>query len=155
MCLVASNYDLHWAAGFIDADGCFTKNKTIVVCADQKDMEPLLKLQQLFGGVVFPYKIKAGSYYRWYKYADEAAVIMSLLYPLMTERRKARIKELLSVHANKKPRSYHNIIKTHCPQGHPYSGDNLRLKKSGGRECRTCQRSQKLKYYNAKKLKGA
>ena len=37
-----------------------------------------------------------------------------------------------------------NAAKTHCPQGHPYSGWNLRLKSSGRgwvrRVCRTCER---------------
>jgi hypothetical protein len=30
--------------------------------------------------------------------------------------------------------------KTHCPKGHPYSGDNVRLKPGGGRVCRQCSR---------------
>ena len=33
-----------------------------------------------------------------------------------------------------------NAAKTHCPKGHPYSGDNLYLSPRGDRECRTCQR---------------
>lgn len=32
--------------------------------------------------------------------------------------------------------------KTHCPQGHPYSGENLLLTRQGWRCCRTCARSQ-------------
>lgn len=35
-----------------------------------------------------------------------------------------------------------NARKTHCPQGHPYEGDNLRLT-SKGRECWICVRKQK------------
>lgn len=31
-------------------------------------------------------------------------------------------------------------LRTHCPQGHPYSGDNLYLPKRGGRQCRACRR---------------
>lgn len=31
-------------------------------------------------------------------------------------------------------------IKPHCPQGHPYSGDNLILSKEGYRSCRVCAR---------------
>ena len=32
--------------------------------------------------------------------------------------------------------------KTHCPKGHPYSGDNLIIvKKTGHRICRTCRRA--------------
>ncbi len=36
-----------------------------------------------------------------------------------------------------------NRAKTHCPQGHPYSGENLVITKGGrGRECRTCKRAR-------------
>ena len=31
----------------------------------------------------------------------------------------------------------HNLDKTHCPAGHPYSGDNLRMEGTR-RRCRTC-----------------
>ena len=30
-------------------------------------------------------------------------------------------------------------LKTHCPHGHPYSGDNVLRKKDGSRACRTCK----------------
>lgn len=33
-----------------------------------------------------------------------------------------------------------NKSKTHCPQGHPYSGANLRVTASGDRKCRECDR---------------
>lgn len=32
--------------------------------------------------------------------------------------------------------------KTHCPQGHPYSGENLYTSPNGRRECRTCWRER-------------
>ena len=32
----------------------------------------------------------------------------------------------------------HQTIKTHCPHGHPYAGDNLYITKAGGRQCKTC-----------------
>jgi hypothetical protein len=32
----------------------------------------------------------------------------------------------------------YNRIKTHCPQGHPYSGYNLIIRCDGKRDCRTC-----------------
>lgn len=31
-----------------------------------------------------------------------------------------------------------NAAKTHCTNGHPLSGDNLRISKRGWRECQTC-----------------
>lgn len=31
------------------------------------------------------------------------------------------------------------LNKTHCPQGHPYEGENLVLERDGSRKCRKCQ----------------
>jgi hypothetical protein len=33
-----------------------------------------------------------------------------------------------------------NNAKTHCPSGHPYSGDNLYIEPTGGRKCRECNK---------------
>ena len=38
-----------------------------------------------------------------------------------------------------------NIVKTHCPQGHEYAGDNL-LRYSGRRACRTCEKAKQARY---------
>ena len=38
-----------------------------------------------------------------------------------------------------------NARKTHCPHGHPYAGENLRLNPDGSRGCRTCERLQRRK----------
>lgn len=32
--------------------------------------------------------------------------------------------------------------KTHCPQGHPYAGENLIIQPGGGRRCHTCQQAR-------------
>lgn len=34
---------------------------------------------------------------------------------------------------------HYNAKKTHCPQKHPLSGENLRVDKRGRRSCRACQ----------------
>ena len=34
-----------------------------------------------------------------------------------------------------------NARKTHCPQGHPYSGENLKIRPAGERQCRICKRA--------------
>jgi hypothetical protein len=44
-----------------------------------------------------------------------------------------------------------NRRKTHCPNGHPYSGDNVRVEKRGGRSCRACCRSRELARYRVEK----
>lgn len=41
--------------------------------------------------------------------------------------------------------------KTRCPQGHPYDGDNLRLRADGRRRCAACYRSRAAAARAAKK----
>lgn len=36
--------------------------------------------------------------------------------------------------------------KTHCPKGHPYSGDNLIIRPNGHRRCRTCKNTKSIKW---------
>lgn len=38
------------------------------------------------------------------------------------------------------------VAKAHCPFGHPYLGDNLVIKKSGGRTCRDCANRRNREY---------
>lgn len=46
--------------------------------------------------------------------------------------------------------------KTHCPYGHPYSGDNLRVNpKTGARSCRTCEREGGRRYRERQRAKVA
>ena len=45
-----------------------------------------------------------------------------------------------------------NARKTHCPSGHPYSGDNLYVDPDGKRECRTCRRKYSKKYSAKRKM---
>jgi hypothetical protein len=45
------------------------------------------------------------------------------------------------------------LLKTHCPKGHPQSGDALYARNDGGRECRTCRRVRGLRKRIARKTK--
>jgi hypothetical protein len=44
-----------------------------------------------------------------------------------------------------------NAEKTHCPKGHPLSGDNLYASPTGARYCRTCQRAKHKRRNQARK----
>lgn len=44
-----------------------------------------------------------------------------------------------------------NKLKTHCPKGHPFSGDNLELLRGGGRRCRQCGRDRAREYARRKR----
>lgn len=43
-----------------------------------------------------------------------------------------------------------HAAKTHCPQGHPYAGDNLKINSKGSRECRICARKTAREYARRK-----
>ena len=47
-----------------------------------------------------------------------------------------------------KTRAAANSKKTHCPQGHPYKGDNLYLTPEKGRSCRECRKEAQKRYRN-------
>ncbi len=42
--------------------------------------------------------------------------------------------------------------KTHCPAGHPYSGENLGITKAGGRFCRECGRQKAREHHRLRSL---
>lgn len=44
----------------------------------------------------------------------------------------------------------HQSLKTHCPQGHPYTLDNLLPSKTGRRACRECNRVRAREYQRKK-----
>lgn len=44
-----------------------------------------------------------------------------------------------------------NLAKTHCPAGHPYAGDNVRVRRDGARVCVTCKRAADREAYRASK----
>jgi len=140
--------DIHWSAGFIDGEGSFCKHgHTIGVSAVQKDEWHVRKLESIFGGSVALYRRNNGeSYWRWTLYGSSAAGIMMTLYSLMSPRRREKIEELLKWWKAKGLRGSFNRQKTHCPKGHEYSGENLILKKNGGRDCRACQNLSSREY---------
>lgn len=49
----------------------------------------------------------------------------------------------------------HAASKTQCPQGHPYSGDNLYINPSGDRLCRECNRTRARAHHARMKAQAA
>lgn len=45
-----------------------------------------------------------------------------------------------------------NASVTHCPSGHPYSGENLLVNNRGQRQCASCKRSYNDKYRGRRKM---
>lgn len=46
----------------------------------------------------------------------------------------------------------YNKRKTHCPQGHPYSGENLYVSSRGDRQCVTCRQATSTRHRKGKDL---
>ncbi len=97
--------ELHWAAGFLDGEGCFSHNRPgepVLTACQASDPELLMRLHKLFGGNV--YKRKPEHYgkltrkeiYEWRCHGVKAVGAMMTLYSLMSMRRKTRIRELIA-----------------------------------------------------------
>ena len=68
------------------------------------------------------------------------------------EERRQRAKVTLAAHrpirpkraplfGPKRPRGFNMIVKTHCPQGHPYTHENTHVNQAGSRVCKTCKKA--------------
>jgi hypothetical protein len=90
-------------------------------------------------------------FYSWVLYrASDMVPRLEALLPFFGERRAAKAREVLEVARKIVPRNE----RTHCPQGHPYSGDNLilepivrraangELRHYTARRCKTCRDRQ-------------
>lgn len=52
------------------------------------------------------------------------------------------------------PSAFH-AKQTHCIHGHPFSGDNLIIRKSGGRDCKECKRNRQKMNLNNSAISGS
>lgn len=71
------------------------------------------------------------------------AMVMSRGYLVKQCKICRRIQQVakLAKYRETTPRKPHaSTVKTHCPKGHPLSGDNLIINSKGARVCKTCQR---------------
>ena len=80
--------DLGWAAGFLEGEGYFSKGKSCIsVQASQVQLEPLTKMQKLFGGSIHKYSQKnrpnCNDFYKWGVHGETAEAVMKLLFPLV------------------------------------------------------------------------
>lgn len=60
----------------------------------------------------------------------------------VTHRENMRRSPLLASPGDTPACAIYQLRKTHCPSGHPYAGDNLGVRASGGRYCRQCARER-------------
>lgn len=145
---------LNWVSGFLTGEGSFNHNGGAVsVAAAQKEREPLEWLQATVGGSITWNKRKrfgSNGIWVWQLCGDAAAELMQALLPTLqaqSPRRAARIEQVLAARASSK----WNKWKTHCNNGHPLSGTNLRVDRHGARICKACQAAAQRAYYQRRK----
>jgi hypothetical protein len=143
-----SALDIGWAAGFIEGEGCFDFSKTSScrVRVSQIQRAPLDKLVELFGGSIWVAKRYVNRHgpqvvWTWTAYGQTAAGLAMTLWPLLSPNRRTQINKMLALWRAVLPWKRY---RAHCPQGHAYTAENTRIRKSArgtSRYCRTCNNS--------------
>ena len=155
--------DIYWAAGFLDGEGWFVNQRSMpVIKAKQNNPELLYRLQNIFGGEVNPKReIKSGKYKgnffgEYYLGTDRAAGIMMILFPLMSQKRKEEIKEVLGVWKAKPLRSTKTIERFgKCAKGHEWIEENINTIERNGKlvqRCNLCILEAKRNWHNKNKI---
>lgn len=85
--------DIAWAAGFLEGDGYFGKNRTTLeVSATQKTAWPLERLQEMFGGTLGQVTkqglSRGNTYWRWRISGNNARRCWFLVRDWMSPRRQ-------------------------------------------------------------------
>lgn len=151
--------DIYWAAGFLEGEGSFMKNRnkndcgTIIVSCSQVQKEPIDKLLFIFkcGNISF-YERKNSNkkwsdVYIWRAYGEYAEDIMKLIYPIMSEKRKDQINTCLSWYALRHGKNFQKSGRKTCRSGrHEWTNENTFIDSRGKRTCRLCDRETKNRW---------
>lgn len=99
----ATLVDIAWAAGFLEGEGHFRRSfgsrdhyGTEYVAAAQVNLEPLLRLQELFGGSISTKnrtKWGLGYIYQWQVSGHRARVVMKAVAPHLSLRRSEQVRK--------------------------------------------------------------
>lgn len=103
-----TNEDLHWLAGLLEGEGCFTLHKSKKrlypkMQINMNDRDVIERVAELIGkNVGGPY---GTGFYTVQIVGRQAIELMEVLKPLMMSRRKARIEEVIEIatNTNKEP----------------------------------------------------
>lgn len=147
---MAPRRELAWAAGFLEAEGCFSgaNGQPLQIQVPQVQRWPLEKLVSILGGqlsysVQSPKRRRQQSIWRWYVAGPRAAGIMMMLWVFLSPKRKREIVGALDIWKQKQFRISKSSI--HCRRGHEFTSENTRIRRRGrsiSRICRTCERQE-------------
>lgn len=144
---------IHWLAGLLEGEACFHKRKRCPrITLGMTDEDVICRAASLLGGKVNKRNARGTNLkgsrthfkplYVVYVNGRKAAGWAMTLYPLMGERRRVRIRELLSLWRTSRRRV---VEDGHCLI-HP-EGEIFRYGKNGGRGCRVCCNERRAASY--------
>jgi hypothetical protein len=159
---------LAWLAGLVEGEGSFVHHvgqkqlhslSIRVLMSDEDVVRRCLTVSGVgfFQGPYFPRNSAHKPVWAWQVGSrGDAVALMGMLRPLMGERRRSQIDECLAIHEAYPPRlpNQRQLEKTHCPQGHPYEGENLYFNR-GRRQCLACMKAAQARYRMKKKAQAA
>lgn len=133
--------DLYWLAGLVEGEGCYkAQGGALALQIAMTDRDVIERAAMILSKRVYVQE-KAPPRQRMYATVvsgPRAAGWMMTLYPLMGQRRRAKITDCLNQWrvATRK--------RTHCKEGHALEGSNLyqytsKRQKFDGRGCRICR----------------
>jgi hypothetical protein len=136
-------------AWWLEGEGTFSyqKNAGPQIKVLQVQKWPLVITQSWFGGKVFgPYthtrnatRPNNSPFFEWHTTGPRAIGLMMMVYQFLSPKRQEQIRLILR---KWKLAAVYSGERTHCPQGHPYSGSNLVVYKTARgshRCCRICE----------------
>ena len=101
--LCSSLLEIGWAAGFIEGDGSFARNKfSGSVCVSQVNLEPLEHLLEIFGGSVYRKRFKRtnpawNDAHEWRATGPRSRGIMMTLYSMLSAMRQEQVRCALQI----------------------------------------------------------
>jgi hypothetical protein len=113
-----SNKDLYWLAGILEGEGSFGMTRCCVsgrvylyplIQLGMSDEDVIKRVALLYGSAYYPVKpSRVGNKLRWRTTLtnQRAEALMRALYPIMSNRRQARIREVLQKCADRKARPH-------------------------------------------------
>lgn len=151
--------DIGWVAGFLEGEGCFQSRKSSknardpFVSAVQKESEPLMKLQVLFGGKIKylgPCKSNPKrNIFEWSLHNRKAICIMMTIFSLMSSRRKKKIANIINLW-----RTTWDNRASRCKRGHIRTQENTKYYSNGRKTCKICRIAYQSKYQKQYRSRG-
>jgi hypothetical protein len=153
--VLASPTDIAWAAGLFEGEGCWnfyvprsgSKTNRTQARLGMTDEDVVRRFATVVGCGKVRGPVNRGNpehkpMFEWYiQRRKHVLALIELFWPYMGTRRRAKAQEILDLNEARPLEE-----RTHCPQGHAYAGDNLRLEKITrkgvvywARRCVTCR----------------